>query len=151
MNIYLDNVKKEDKEILNRLLMYSLFEESLTDLNEMNQFALFEYPEFDNYFNHDNHKAFFIKEYETNKLLGFLMLDYFNDIHCIKEFMIIPKYRRLGIGKKVINLCFQEYKGNYIVTPSLGSKTAYLFWENIISLYTNNNYKYEDGSFKFKI
>lgn len=151
MNIYLDKVKKEDKEILNRLLMYSLFEESLTDLNEMNEFALFEYPEFDNYFTCDNHEAFFVKESKTNKLLGFLMLDYFNDIYCIKEFMIIPKYRRLGIGKKAINLCFQKYKGNYIVTPSFGSETAYLFWKNIISLYTNNNYKYEDGSFKFKL
>ena len=74
-----------------------------------------------------------------------------NDIYCIKEFMIIPKYRRLGIGKKAINLCFQKYKGNYIVTPSFGSETAYLFWKNIISLHTNNNYKYEDGSFKFKL
>lgn len=151
MNIYLDKVKKEDKEILNRLLMYSLFEESLTDLNEMNENALFEYPEFDNYFTCDNYQAFFIREEETNKLLGFLMINSFNSNHNIKEFMIIPKYRRLGIGKKAINLCFQKYKGNYIVTPSFGSENAYLFWKSIISSYTNNNFEYKNGSFKFKI
>ncbi|MBQ8472796.1 MAG: GNAT family N-acetyltransferase [Bacilli bacterium] len=115
----------------------------------MNEFALFEYPEFDNYFTCDNYQAFFVREKETNKLLGFLMINSFNSNHSIKEFMIIPKYRRRGIGKKVMNLCFQKYKGNYSVTPSFGSKMAYLFWGNVINLHTNNNYKFEDGIFYF--
>ena len=46
----LERVKIEDKEILYRLLQYSLFEESLTDLNEMNSEAIFEYKWFDKYF-----------------------------------------------------------------------------------------------------
>ena len=37
MEIYLSKVKDEEKEILYRLLQYSLFEESENDLNEMNQ------------------------------------------------------------------------------------------------------------------
>ena len=39
----LERVKIEDKDILYRLLQYSLFEESLTDQNEMNDEAIFEY------------------------------------------------------------------------------------------------------------
>lgn len=40
MNIYLEKVKIEDKEILYRLLQYSLYEESLNDGNEMTNEAL---------------------------------------------------------------------------------------------------------------
>ena len=36
IKIYLDKVLKDNKDILYRLLQYSLFEESLNDGNEMN-------------------------------------------------------------------------------------------------------------------
>ena len=41
MDFYLSEVKQEEKEILYRLLQYSLFEESENDLNEMNQEAIY--------------------------------------------------------------------------------------------------------------
>ena len=53
----LERVRFEDKDILYRLLQYSLFEESLTDLNEMNDEAIFEYKWFDDYFKDDNREA----------------------------------------------------------------------------------------------
>ena len=43
MEYYLDKVNVKDKDILYRLLQYSLFEESLNDGNEMNENAIFEY------------------------------------------------------------------------------------------------------------
>ena len=73
MEIYLDKVKEDKKEILYRLLEYSLFEESLNDGNEMNDEAIFEYKYFDNYFTDNDREAFFIREKNTNKLLGFVM------------------------------------------------------------------------------
>ena len=48
MKTYLYKVKQEEKDILYRLLQYSLFEESETDLNEMNDDAIFEYKHFKN-------------------------------------------------------------------------------------------------------
>ena len=50
MNIILKRVEETQREILYRLLQYSLFEESLNDQNDMNEDALFEYPWFENYF-----------------------------------------------------------------------------------------------------
>ena len=50
MEYYLDKVNIKDKDILYRLLQYSLFEESLNDGNEMNKNAIFEYKYFDLYF-----------------------------------------------------------------------------------------------------
>ena len=75
VEIILDRVKEENKDVLYRLLEYSLFEESLNDGNEMNNDAIFEYKYFDLYFTDNERDAFFVKEKETNKLLGFVMIN----------------------------------------------------------------------------
>jgi len=150
----LERVKIEEKDILYRLLQYSLFEESLTDLNEMNSEAIFEYKWFDNYFSNENREAYFIKEQDSNKLLGFAMVNQYmqknEDGHSIAEFMIIPKYRRLKIGKRVAIDLFNMHKGIWEVKPSYDSKSAFLFWKNVIDEYTNNDNKFEDGLFIFQ-
>ena len=150
----LERVKIEDKDILYRLLQYSLFEESLTDLNEMNSEAIFEYKWFDNYFEDENREAYFIKEQDSNKLLGFAMVNKYmqksKDGHSIAEFMIIPKYRRLKIGNRVAIDLFNMHKGIWEVKPSYESKSAFLFWKNVIDEYTNNDNKFEDGLFIFQ-
>ncbi len=147
MNIYLDRVNKDDKDILYRLLEYSLFEESLYDGNEMNNEGLFEYKDFNEYFTNNNKEAFFIKEQNTNKLLGFIMMNN-SKVHNIVEFMIIPKYRRNKIGEIAAHNCFNMYKGDWQITPSFGSKQAYQFWKKVIEKY-NNNSKFINESFIF--
>lgn len=46
MDIILEKVEECKRDVLYRLLQYSLFEESLSDQNDMNEEALFEYPWF---------------------------------------------------------------------------------------------------------
>ena len=153
MNIYLDKVKEENKEVLFRLLEYSLFEESLNDGNEMNNEAIFEYKYFDTYFTDDDRDAFFVREEKTNKLLGFVMINTYmqksSNGHSIAEFMIIPKYRRNKIGMKVAFKCFDKYRGNWEVSPSFGSDSAFYFWKKVIDEYTNYNNKFIDRIFIF--
>ena len=153
MDVGLSRVDEKEKDTLYRLLEYSLFEESLNDGNEMNNEAIFEYKYFDNYFTDNDRDAFFIKEEETNKLLGFVMINTYvqkyNNGHSIAEFMVIPKYRKNKIGKKIAFECFDMYKGNWEVSPSFGSESAYLFWKNVIDEYTNYNNKYIDRVFMF--
>lgn len=153
MEIYLDRVKNHKKDTLYRLLEYSLFEESFNDGNEMNDDAIFEYKYFDKYFTDKDRDAFFIREKDTNKLLGFVLINTYmqklNKGHSIAEFMVIPKYRRNKIGKKVAFKCFDLFKGNWEVSPSLGSNSAYLFWKHVIDEYTAGNNKFEDRIFVF--
>ena len=150
----LEQVKIEDKDILYRLLQYSLFEESLTDQNEMNNEAIFEYKWFDSYFQDNNREAYIIKEQETNKILGFAMVNQYmqksKDGHSIAEFMIVPKYRRLKIGKRVAIELFNMHKGNWEVKPSYGSAVALTFWKSVIDEYTQNENTFKDGIFIFK-
>ena len=133
MDFYLEDVNSNDRDILYRLLQYSLFEESANDLNEMNDSAVFEYKYFDRYFTDSDRDAYFIREKGSKKLLGFAMvntyLQIYNEGHSIAEYMVIPKYRRNNIGKNVANILFDKYKGNWEVRPSYNSKSAYLFWK----------------------
>ena len=155
MNIKLCAVKKEEKSILFRLLQYSLFEESISDQNEMNDEAIFEYQWFDAYFTESDREAYFIREEETDKLLGFVMVNTYvqkcEKGHSIAEFMIIPKCRRKKIGKKAAIKCFEKYIGNWEVSPSYGSESAYLFWKSVIDEYTDGNNQFADGIFLFTI
>ena len=154
MNIYLDRVKEDKKDTLYRLLEYSLFEESLNDGNEMNEEAIFEYKYFDSYFTDKDRDAFFIREKGTNKLLGFVMINTHMEIkekgHSIAEFMVIPKYRRNKIGKKIAFMCFDMYDGIWEISPSKDSEKAYQFWKHVIDEYTNNNYEHINEIFVFK-
>lgn len=153
MDIYLDRVDITKKDTLYRLLEYSLFEESLNDGNEMNEEAIFEYKYFESYFKEDSRDAFFIREIDTNKLLGFVMINQYvqkvDEGHSIAEYMVIPKYRKKHIGKNVAFECFDMYGGNWEVSPSFGSESAYQFWNKVIAEYTNNNYSYCDRIFSF--
>lgn len=153
MEIYLDKVSENNKDILYRLLQYSLFEESLNDGNEMNNEGIFEYKYFDNYFSDDNRDAFFIREKETNKLLGFVMINTYmqknSNGHSIAEFMVIPKYRKNKIGKQTAFKCFDIYKGIWEVSPSFGSEQAYNFWKKVIDEYTNKKNEFVDRIFIF--
>jgi len=153
MEIYLDKVSENNKDILYRLLQYSLFEESLNDGNEMNNEGIFEYKYFDNYFSDDNRDALFIREKETNKLLGFVMIDTYmqknSNGHSIAEFMVIPKYRKNKIGKQTAFKCFDMYKGIWEVSPSFGSEQAYNFWKKVIDEYTNKKNEFVDRIFIF--
>lgn len=153
MDFYLEDVNSNDRDILYRLLQYSLFEESANDLNEMNDSAVFEYKYFDRYFTDSDRDAYFIREKGSKKLLGFAMvntyLQIYNEGHSIAEYMVIPKYRRNNIGKNVANILFDKYKGNWEVRPSYNSKSAYLFWKNVVGDYTNNDYEFKNGIFTF--
>ena len=153
IEFYLDKVNECDKEVLFRLLQYSLFEESENDLNEMNSEAIFEYKYFDSYFLDNERYAYFIKEKNSHKLLGFCMIndhvEVFEKGHSIAEYLIIPKYRRNKIGKKVAFEIFDRFKGNWEVKPSYQSEKAYKFWENVISEYTKNNFEITNEIFTF--
>lgn len=153
MNFFLEKVTVDYKETLYRLLQYSLFEESEYDLNEMNDKGIFEYKHFDKYFTDDDRDAYFIREQNTNKLLGFAMVNTYMQIfdngHSIAEFMVIPKYRRNKIGTKVALELFNKYKGNWEVKPSFNNHKAYLFWKKVVEDYTHNNFEFKDGIFTF--
>ena len=138
MEIYLVPVKLEKRDVLYRLLQYSLYEESAFDGNEMDETERF---------------AWFICSEDGKKLLGFVMVNTFLQKaasgHSIAEFMVLPAYRRQGVGRTAARACFQMHPGTWEVSPSFGSEQAERFWRQVIEEYTGNSPRFEDGVFIF--
>ena len=153
MQIVLQRVQKSQKDTLFRLLQYSLFEESLTDLNEMNDDALFEYPWFDAYFIDPEREAYFIRDSQNGKLLGFAMINTYTPSgmqgHSIAEFMVLPKYRRQGIGLQAAYACFDLHAGHWEVRPAYQSESAYCFWKRTIGQYTAGDFCWDHAVFSW--
>ena len=136
-------VENKDKDKLYRLLQYALYDGSQYVNNEINEECIFEYKWFDDYFFDKKRNAYFIKN--GNDYLGMVLvneyLKYNNKGKCIAEFLIMPKYRRNHIGKKVAYDIFNKYKGIWEVEPMENNPIAYKFWKKTIEEYTNNNYE----------
>lgn len=150
--ILLERAGESSRELLFRLLQYSLYEESGTDGNEMNENGLFDYPWFDAYFSEPGREAWLIRN-GGGKLLGFAMVnEHVQKVsrgHSIAEFMILPGCRRKGAGSEAARLCFETHRGNWEVSPAAGSSRAKQFWDSVISHYTGGRYELCDGIFSF--
>lgn len=142
MDYEIVKVEKEDKDKLYRLLQYALYDGSQYIDNDIDEECRFEYGWFDNYFTDDDRDAYFIKNGKS--YLGMAMvnenLKFNEEGKCISEFLILPKYRRCHIGKRVAYDIFNMFKGDWEVQPMENNPTAYAFWKNIINEYTNGNY-----------
>ena len=146
-------VNATQKPLLYRLLQYALFEMSATDGNEMNALGVYEYPWFDLYFTDDDRDAYLIEDANSGAVLGFVMVNQYlqksANGHSIAEFLILPKFRRAGLGTAVAKEIFATYGGNWEVEPSLGSRGAEGFWQSVIDFVTNGNFRKEDGIYLF--
>ena len=142
MNFEIVEANVKDKDKLFRLLQFALYDGSQYINNEINQDCIFEYKWFDKYFSDSKRNAYFIKNNE--EYLGMVLVNEnlkFNKTgKCIAEFLILPKYRRNHIGKKVAYDIFEMFKGDWEVQPMENNPIAYSFWKNIINEYTNGNY-----------
>ncbi len=148
MNYQIVKAKLEDKDKLYRFLQLSLYDGSQYINNEINEDIIYEYKWFDAYFKDSDRDAYFIKD--GDKYLGFVFvnenLKFLEKGKCIAEFLILPRYRRNHIGKRVAFEIFDKYPGDWEVQPMENNRVAYSFWENTIKDYTNNHYeKKNDG------
>ena len=142
MKYEIKSVSLEDKDKLYKLLQFALYDGSQYIDNDINEECVFEYKWFDNYFIDDDRNAYFIKN--GNEYLGMVMvnenLKFNNGGKSIAEFLIMPKYRRNHIGKKVAYDIFELFKGDWEVQPMENNPIAYSFWKNIINEYTEGSY-----------
>ncbi len=152
--VQLEKVTEQTRQTLWNLLQYMLFETSPSGKNVANEDGSFSYKYFDNYFTDSDRDAYLIKT-NTGELMGFVMINQYlqkaKTGHSIAEFLILPRFRRSGVGTEVAKRCFAMYPGNWEVGPADGSDSAHKFWKTVIDDVTNEDNQLEDGLFVFKI
>jgi predicted acetyltransferase len=158
MNIEIELVKKEEKEILRNLLEKYFYEFSKWKDNDVNNTGLYGYNYLDNYWQEQNCFPYFIKI--NKKLAGFVLVNNHNEIdintdYAMAEFCVLYKYRRKGIGKYAAKYIFNNHQGKWQLRYHQKNIISKIFWNKIINEITNGDYKiinndpntkYDDGS-----
>jgi predicted acetyltransferase len=164
MIIKLTRVKSSEEQILRNLLeiyAYELSQYTYIDVNDCGLFEVYKVlyrhiHKIRNIYNYDAHGiAYFVKV--DNKLAGFVIINnHFDHInHCwsskeefykeryfvIREFFIMHKYRRLGIGTYAVKYIFDKYKGRWSLSYYSKNKRAKIFWNKIINEHCKNGEK----------
>lgn len=137
-------VSVDEKEILKNLLEKYNFEFSMWDKRDVNDLGLYGYKYLDHYWTEKERYAYFIKV--DGKLAGFAMINAYADTdehvdHGIAEFCVMPKYRRMGVGKIALFQIFDRIHGKWHLKMHPNNTGAKNFWINAISEYTKGNYR----------
>ena len=142
MEIAIQAVPIEDKQVLRNLLELYSHDFSEFDGADVDDHGLYGYPYyFDDYWTEAGRHPFFIRV--DGRLAGFVMVrDRTNTgiAHEIAEFFIMRKYRRHGVGKNVAWRIFDMLAGKWRVSEVEENKSAQTFWRTVISEYTDGKY-----------
>jgi predicted acetyltransferase len=144
MNITIELVKEEEKEILRNLLEKYRYEFSQYDDCDINNLGLYGYDYFDHYWTEEGRYPFFVKV--DGKLAGFVMVNDYPDIkietnYSMADFFIVYKYRRYGVGKYAAKYIFDKLKGKWQLKIHPKNIISEEFWIKIIDEYTKGNYE----------
>ncbi|MCD4721722.1 MAG: GNAT family N-acetyltransferase [Desulfobacula sp.] len=99
----------------------------------------------------DDRYIYILKESES--IIGFALVNkhfrYNNDGFAVAEFYIQKDHERKGHGHKLAEHIFAQFTGNWEVAITLKNKAALVFWEQVVSSYTNGKFiKKRTDSFK---
>jgi predicted acetyltransferase len=158
MNILIEPVLKEEKEILRNLLEKYSYEFSQYEDTDVNNMGLYGYTYLDHYWVENNRFPFFIKL--NNKLVGFIMVNDYQEVkietnYAMSEFFIMYKYRKMGIGTYTAKYIFDKFKGKWQLMYHPKNIISKIFWNKVVKEHTNGKYaiikdnneaRYEDGT-----
>jgi len=158
MDIIIEPVTKEEKEILRNLLEKYMYEFSQYNNLDVNNLGLYGYSYLDNYWTEENRFPFFIRA--NGKLAGFVMVNDYPEVkmdtnYSMSEFFVMYKYRRCGIGKYAVKYILDKFKGKWQLKYHPKNEISQKFWIKTISEYTKGKYEaiendsevlYEDGT-----
>ncbi len=158
MNITIDPVSVEEKEILRNLMEKYDYEFSQYDGRDVNPLGLYGYDWLDNYWTDKSRHAFFIRV--DGKLAGFAMVIGYTEVfkdaqYSMSEFFVMYKYRRLGVGSFAAKTMFDRFPGVWELKRHPKNVGSVFFWDHVIDSYTGGDYTcihgcpdciYDDGT-----
>ena len=121
--------------------MYDFSEYTRYDVEDDGLFA--PYADLQDYFEGDNKFPYIITA--DDKYVGFVLVKFTSSkdrsYFSIAEFFILKKYRHEGIGKAIAIKVFNLHKGQWEVHQRDNNKAAQIFWNKVISEYTEGHFK----------
>ncbi|MCL2386132.1 MAG: GNAT family N-acetyltransferase [Defluviitaleaceae bacterium] len=144
MKIEVIPAEKSQKSVLMQLM--ELYNHDLSEYTkeDVNEHGLFGYSYIDLYWIEERRYPFFIKV--DGCFAGFVLVgtgrhySTNENAHCIAEFFIMLKYRRMNVGEFAARYVFDLFAGEWEVRVLSANKPALPFWRKVITKYTNGNH-----------
>jgi predicted acetyltransferase len=119
-----------DKEVLRQLLEFNAYEFArLSDDAVLNERGRFGYSWLDHYWTEPTRYPFLIR---VRGQIGGIVLVTGTDPRSIAEFLVMPQYRRLGVGLAAARYVFELFGGAWSVHEVPGNEAAVAFWRRAI-------------------
>ncbi|MBQ3880007.1 MAG: GNAT family N-acetyltransferase [Oscillospiraceae bacterium] len=133
--------RAEEKEIVRNILEKHLYEMALFDGRKLGFLGLYGYPDLDSFFGEKNRYAFLI--YIGDALAGFALVgdqpQVFPDAkYTLREFFLLPVYRRKGFGAQALAHLFDIFPGVWEIISHPKNTAANAFFEKEIRDYTES-------------
>jgi predicted acetyltransferase len=112
------------------LLELNAYEFSAIDGQDIGPDARYGYPYLDHYFDPSENRAALLFEAD-GQLAGFALIR-LGPPHRVAEFLILPKYRRRGLGEEAARSVFTRWPGEWITHEIPGNQGAVAFWRAVI-------------------
>jgi predicted acetyltransferase len=146
MNISLEPVKINEKDILKNLGELYIYDGSQDHSTDVNDLGLYDdLDDLDLYWTEENRYPFFIKV--DNKLAGFILvyngrqMKEIESNYSIDDFFVMKKYKRQGVGKYCVKYILEKYKGKWQIWFHPKNEGAKKFWIKTIDEYTNGKFE----------
>ena len=128
------------KETLRNLLEKYLCEFAQYTLCDVEEDGLYHYRWLDCYWTDPNRYAYFI--HVDGKLAGFAMVNDYPEIpdtrpdFCLAEFFVMPRYRRMGVGRAAAFQLFDRHRGQWQLKRHPRNTASVHFWNSVVEEYT---------------
>ena len=118
-----------DKEILRQLLEFQGYEHSRFDGADLDGHGRFGYRYLDHYWTEPGRHPYLIT---AGGAVAGMALVREGPPHSMAEFLVMPRYRRSGIGARAARLLFKAFPGRWQIGEVAGNDDAVAFWRAVI-------------------
>jgi predicted acetyltransferase len=119
----------EDKSVVRRLLEFNAYEFSRFDGADTDIHGTFGYRFLDHYWTEPDRHPFLI---QVGPQLAGIALVRGGRPNSIAEFLVLPKYRRCGVGRAAARAVFSLFHGDWETHEVPGNDRAVEFWRQAI-------------------
>lgn len=130
MHLSVEQVSESAKPTLRRLLELNAYEFSAIDGRDIGSNGEYGYPYLDRYWPKCSDRAALLFHVD-DQLAGFALVRV-GSPHQIAEFLILPKYRRLGVGAAAAREVLTRWPGEWTTHQVSGNDGAVAFWRRAI-------------------
>jgi predicted acetyltransferase len=118
-----------DKDVLRRLLEFYRYDFSVLDGRDVDEHGIYGYRYLDHYWTDERRHPFLFRV--DGSWAGFALV-HEGPPHEIREFFVLRKYRRSGIGSRAARELFSLFPGEWSIHELHGNEEAMRFWRAAI-------------------